>query len=149
MAFTAVSINVDGIDLASWSSAMPKTNLSLALDAVPADRRLAGTVDVRNAEPGPIDADRIPLATLKSHFAWTADGVELSEATATIPGRGRITGRAAFDFDGKPATFALDLVDLDLRQIHRALGATALRGRSPLMSPAPCKMCAATCARRE
>ena len=45
-----------------------------------------------------------------------------------MPGRGRATGRATFALDGKPATFALDVADIDLQQIHRALGVTALRG---------------------
>ncbi len=128
VALTAAAINVDGVDLARWSPALPATKLSLVLDAVPAAERFSGTIDVRNAEPGPIDADRIPLATLKSNFSWTQSGVEFSDATATMPGRGRVTGRAAFAFDGKPATFALDVVDVDLQQIHRALAATALRG---------------------
>ncbi len=128
VALTAAAVNVDGVDLARWSPSLPATKLSLVLDAAPAAERFAGTIDVRNAEPGPIDADRIPLATLKSNFSWTTDGVELTDATATMPARGRVTGRAAFAFDGKPATFALDVVDVDLQQIHRALVVTALRG---------------------
>jgi translocation and assembly module TamB len=128
VAVTAATVNVDGVDLARWAPTLPKTSLSVALNAVPSGERFAGTVDVRNADPGSIDADRIPLTTLHSRFAWTQDALELSAATATMPGRGRITGRAAIALDGKPATFALDVVDIDLRQIHQALGVTALRG---------------------
>jgi translocation and assembly module TamB len=128
VAVTAATVNVEGVDLARWSSTLPKTSLGVALNAVPSGERFAGTVDVRNADPGPIDTDRIPLASLNSRFAWTKDALELTDATATMPGRGRVTGRAVFAFDGKPATFALDVVDIDLRQIHQALVVTALRG---------------------
>jgi translocation and assembly module TamB len=128
VAVTAATVNVDGVDLARWSPTLPKTSLSVALNAVPSGERFAGTVDVRNTDPGSIDAGRIPLTTLHSRFAWTQNALELSDATATMPGRGRITGRAMYAFDGRPATFALDVVDIDLRQIHQALGVTALRG---------------------
>lgn len=128
VAVTAATVNVEGVDLARWSSTLPKTSLRVALNAVPSGERFAGTVDVRNADPGSIDADRIPLATLNSRFAWTKDAIELTDATVTLPGHGRATGRAAFAFDGKPATFALDVVDIDLRQFHQALVVTALRG---------------------
>ncbi len=124
----AAAVNVEAVDLARWSPALPKTNLSLALNAVPSGERFAGTIDVRNAEPGSIDVDRIPLVTLKSRFSWANDELELSDATVTMPGRGRATGRAAFALDGKPATLALDVADIDLQQIHGALGATALSG---------------------
>ena len=125
---TAAAVNVDGVDLARWSNALPKSNLSLALNAVPAGERFAGTIDVRNAEAGSIDADRIPLATLNAHFSWADGELELSDATATMPGRGRATGHATFALDGKPATFALDVTDIDLQRIHGALVATALSG---------------------
>ncbi len=125
---TDATINVEGVDLSRWSAALPSTNLALAVNAVPAGERFVGTVDVRNADAGSIDADRIPLLTLNARFAWTENALELDDATATLPGRGRVTGRAAFAFDGKPAVFALDVVDIDLRQIYRPLGATALRG---------------------
>ena len=125
---TDATINVEGVDLSRWSAALPSTNLALAVNAVPARERFVGTVDVRNADAGSIDADRIPLLTLNARFAWTENALELDDATATLPGRGRVTGRAAFAFDGKPAVFALDVVDIDLRQIYRPLGATALRG---------------------
>jgi translocation and assembly module TamB len=128
VAVTEATINVERVDLSHWSTVLPSTNLALAVNAVPSGERFAGTIDVRNADAGSIDADRIPLATLNARFSWTQNALELTDATATLPGRGRVTGRGAFAFDGKPAMFALEVADVDLRQIHRSLGATALRG---------------------
>jgi translocation and assembly module TamB len=128
VAVTEATVNVERVDLSHWSATLPSTNLALAINAVPSGERFAGTIDVRNADVGSIDADRIPLATLSARFSWTENALELTDATATLPGRGRVSGRAAFAFDGKPAMFALEVTDVDLRQIYRSLGATALHG---------------------
>ncbi|HVL59403.1 MAG TPA: hypothetical protein VM491_23155, partial [Burkholderiaceae bacterium] len=54
-ALTALSAQAEGVDLAAWGEGLPSTQLQIGLEATGTER---AALTVRNAMPGPIDAQR-------------------------------------------------------------------------------------------
>jgi len=141
------SLRVDaaGVDLARLVKGAPATRLSGRLEtAPPANARpaewppLAGSLTLRNEAPGPLDADRLPLAAGSTRIAF--DGVRLRLEELWLDGpAGRLTGSATLPVrealaapDAPAAWPGLDVrlasEALDLARLHRSIRPTALRG---------------------
>jgi translocation and assembly module TamB len=87
---------------------------------------------VRNAQPGPVDAGRLPVASVDARFATDGDRVALPAIDVDGP-PGRLGGRATLRVPaggGVPREFdaTLSTERLDLRRAMTTLRATALRG---------------------
>jgi len=124
-----VHVDAHDVDVARFDASLPATRLTVTVDAKPLAGGLTGALTARNADVGPLDADRIPLALLSSQFIWDNRVLELDGVDASLAGGARVTGRATLQADGSPSTFELVLRGLDLRGIHTRLIATRLSGR--------------------
>ncbi|HEX6267941.1 MAG TPA: hypothetical protein VFZ81_13725, partial [Burkholderiales bacterium] len=121
----AIDARAGPADLSRLDPAWPRTSLTLELDgkAGRADA-LAGTLALRNAEPGPLDEQRAPLATLDAGFA--TDFASLSLHELRITGAGTLRGGA--QIDAQQARLDLRATELDLRALRSTLRRTRLSG---------------------
>lgn len=117
------------VDLAALDSGLPATRLAVAVDAKPTAGGFAGTVSVRNADAGPIDRGRVPLAALAAAFAFDGNTVALTGVDARLPGGGAASGAGTIELGSLRNRWSLRIDALDLARIHSSLVATALAGR--------------------
>lgn len=123
-----LSLDAQGLDLATWDAALPATRLNVKVEARPVDGGLGGDLEAVNAIPGPIDARRLPVRSVRSRFSWRADAVALDPLSAELTGGGRAVGRANVPLNGEAGKWSLDVRDVDLKSIHTSLVATRLSG---------------------
>lgn len=117
---------LDGVDLARFAAA-PHTRLTVEADLAPAGGGLlAGPVRITNADPGPVDKDRLPIAAAAAQLVIAKDRVEASALTLEFAGGGRARGQAAWEGGRLDATLAVN--DADLLAFHSSLRATTLTG---------------------
>lgn len=115
------------IDLAQFWPDAPATSLSGTASVVP-----AGTAtfhlraDVRNAQPGPWDAGRLPVAGARVQGEWR-DGVAIVQSLTAQAGGGRIEGSGGWHGD-KGWNFRGEVAAVDPAQLHSALAALPLSG---------------------
>jgi translocation and assembly module TamB len=112
-------------DLSRLQPAWPRSALTLELSgkAGPAEA-LAGRLALRNAQPGTLDKQRLPLATLDSRFA--TDFASLSLRELRITGAGTLSGEA--QLAPRRARLELRAAGFDLRAVHSTLRQTRLSG---------------------
>jgi translocation and assembly module TamB len=127
----ALSIDARDVDLAAWDRALPATRIAATVDARPADGGLAGTVDATNAQAGNLDTGRTPVRAFRARFAWRPDAVEFDEIAAELEGGAKATGsaRIALGANVSGGRWALELRDVDARQLYAPLVSTRLAGR--------------------
>ncbi|MEJ7668745.1 MAG: translocation/assembly module TamB domain-containing protein [Casimicrobiaceae bacterium] len=121
-------IDARDVDLARFATDLPATKLTVKLDAKPLGEGFAGTFVARNTDVGPIDAGKVPVAVLSSHFAWSARELRLNGLVAELAGGGRATGGVILPLDGAASAWQLAIANLDLHRLHTALIATNLAG---------------------
>jgi translocation and assembly module TamB len=132
-AFTArplaeIDAQAGPVDLSRLNREWPSTGLAVKLSGRASSAyALAGTLSARNSTPGPLDAQRIPLASLDTRFASkdfsSALLQELKLALSpggTLTGKGEL-GRGGVELDVQVAGF-------DLRSLRSTLHATRLSG---------------------
>ena len=124
----SADIAATDVDLAQFLPKLPATALTLNLTARPAASGFAGTVTARNASAGPIDAGRVPVASLSSAFAWDGSVLSLTGAKAELAGGGRVAGDIRVPVGGGPVALQLTLTDVDLSRLVSTLVATRLNG---------------------
>lgn len=124
----AIDLQAGPIDLKALNPEWPTTALDVKLAGKPTDRAaLAGTLAVRNAQPGPLDLQRVPLATAQARFATDLSALSLRELTIGLAPAGTLSGQAELR-EGR-ASFDLRVAALDLRSLGSRLRRTALEGR--------------------
>jgi translocation and assembly module TamB len=112
-------------DLSALDPQWPRTALTAELNgAADGAQALAGTLVLRNAAPGPLDHQRIPLATLEARFA--SDLASISLQDMRITGAGSLSGSARLD--RSRAQLELLASGLDLKAIRSTLRRTRLAG---------------------
>lgn len=112
-------------DLSSLQPGWPGTALTLELSGkANGAEPLAGRLALRNTQPGPLDAQRLPLATLDARFA--TDFASLSLHDLRITGAGTLNGSARIE--PRQARLELRAADLDLRAVRGTLRRTQLSG---------------------
>src|SRR5215470_15265061 len=118
---------VTDLDLALVDASLPRTRIALDLQAASRDDgAVAGNLAARNAAPGPLTDNRMPLVAAASPFAWRDGALTLDKLAADLGPGGRAAG-AARVARGQ-ATLDLAVNRLDLRALHRPLRATRLDG---------------------
>jgi translocation and assembly module TamB len=122
----ALEASAGPVDLARLDSSLPQTALRATARAAPAGDAFAGTLSVTNAAPGPLDADRLPVARLDADFLADAASARLRRARAVLHGGGTVSGEATLDAASVRATLAA--AGVDLRAIDSRLRRTALHG---------------------
>jgi translocation and assembly module TamB len=124
----ALEADASGVDLAKHVEGAPATALALTVVAdIPRDAPISGRLEVANATPGRVSADRLPLVRASARVQLTAAGLELSEVEADLGAAGRVRGDARVAAES--TTVGLDVERLDLDALHAELAPTALGGR--------------------
>jgi translocation and assembly module TamB len=127
----SAAIELTGVDASAFDASLPHTRARLHVNATPAGAGVSGTLDVVNEDPGPIDAQRFPVARLASRFELERDALALDGIDATLVDGGGVKGEAriALDAAARSAHFAFDVAGVDLARIHTKLVTTRLSGR--------------------
>lgn len=136
-ALPAARLKIDGtgIDPSQWREGLPAASLSLQADLTEQDGALNGPLTVSNANPGPVDAGRIPLAALAGQLRANLTTAAIESLVADTGGSGQVTGKAAWAMD-VASTAQLALARLNLRGIDTRLPETALVGPVSLSADA-------------
>ena len=123
-----LTLRVNGLDLAAWNKALPRTRMGLEATAqLAAPGRLEGSVRVVNAAPGRLETNRLPLAEVRAKFAGGGQDWTFSDLDLRPPGTGRVTGFGAAQ--GATAHFDLMLQAVDPSRLHGRLQAVPISGR--------------------
>lgn len=125
-AFASARIVLDNIDPATWQPGAPQARLSISADIQPQGDGIVGSFGLTNHQPGPLDRQRLPLATLAGTVAWQGSSAEFATLHATLPGAGELDGRGEWR-DGA-LSLALTASRLDAAQIASVLRSTRLNG---------------------
>jgi translocation and assembly module TamB len=124
----AIEAQAGPIDLKALDPDWPGTALTVKLAGKPSDAAaLAGTLEVRNAQPGPLDKQRLPAAVVDARFATDFVALSLHEMTIALAPAGTLAGQA--ELRAGRASFELRVAALDLRSLRSNLRKTALHGR--------------------
>jgi len=123
-----LSLDARNLDAAAWDPALPATRASIKAEAHSVDGGLAGRFETTNAIDGPIDAGRLPVRSVSARFAWRANELAIDDLVAEISGRGRASGKARIPLSGVAGKWALEVRDVDLRQIYAPLASTRISG---------------------
>ncbi|MCW5604373.1 MAG: hypothetical protein KIT18_07500, partial [Burkholderiales bacterium] len=131
MPVATLKLHAEGVDLAAWDKALPRTRMTLEGNAqTNVDGELTGNAHAVNAEPGLLDAGRLPLAEARAAFGGKARRWTFPELDMRLAGTGRITGSGALQ-DG---TVRLDLAfkEIEPSRIHGSAQSASVSGRAAL-----------------
>ncbi len=121
----SLKVRAGPADLSRLDPAWPNTALTLEMSGTAdAGQALAGTLALRNAQPGTLDRQRLPFETLDARFA--TDFTALSLHDLRITGAGTLSGSARIA--PKQAQLELRAAGLDLRALRSTLRRTRLSG---------------------
>lgn len=126
-AVESLEIAASGVDLARFHGSVPRTALSATLKAQGVPQGFAGTVSLANSTAGPLDSDRLPLASLEAHFA--TDGTasaSFDRARLVLAGGGVLQGGG--ELAPGRGSASLEAHALDLRALQSTLRRTSLDG---------------------
>ncbi|PKO48275.1 MAG: hypothetical protein CVU31_06360 [Betaproteobacteria bacterium HGW-Betaproteobacteria-4] len=126
-AFASARLVLDNIDPATWQPGAPQARLSISADIQPQGDGIVGSFGLTNHQPGPLDRQRLPLATLAGTVAWQGSRAEFATLHATLPGAGELDGSGEWR-DGA-LSLALTASRLDAAQIASVLRSTRLNGQ--------------------
>jgi translocation and assembly module TamB len=125
-AFASARIALANLDPAAWHRAAPKARLSLRADLAPQGDGVAGEFTLSNPQHGPLDRQRLPLASLTGRLDWQGASARLDKLQAKLSGPGELSGHGEWE----NGALALDLAaqNLDAAQIVSTLRPTRLAG---------------------
>jgi translocation and assembly module TamB len=118
----------NAIDLAQLGSGWPATRLDVTVTAGPARGGYTGMIEARNAEPGPLDASRVPVAEVRAHATLDGDVLRLEGLAARLTDGASANGNGSIDLRSGRNRWQLAVRNLDLAVIHGALARTRLAG---------------------
>ena len=127
--FASATGDLANVDASAFDASLPHTRARLHLAFAPQGDGIAGTVELVNEAPGPIDAQALPLARLAAKFTLDRDALELAGIDAALAGgTARGDGRIALRGD-RSVHAALTIADVDLARLQSKLAPTRLAGR--------------------
>jgi len=136
-----LTVNAENLDLAGWNPAWPHTKIRIALEAgMPAPEQFAGTLNASNELPGTVDAQRVPLTSVRLAFSGSATQWEISAIDLGIGG-GHIRGSGIVKNASTQLT--LMLTGINTAELHRKLKPLAVSGRVTLTGDADAQQMAA------
>lgn len=119
---------VQGVDPAMFGKGLPRARLSATLSlAGKPDGTLQGRLQARNALPGSLDRQRLPLSRLRGAFQGSPQRLTLHDLELDLGPGGRLRGDGSFA--GGRLDLKLATGNLDLRGLYGKLAATRLRGK--------------------
>ncbi|MDP3445670.1 MAG: hypothetical protein Q8T08_22645, partial [Ignavibacteria bacterium] len=105
----------------------PQARLSITADVAPQGDGIVGSFGLTNHLPGPLDRQRLPLATLAGTVDWQGSAAKFATLHATLPGGGELDGSGEWR-DGA-LKLALTASRLDAAQLVSTLRSTRLNGQ--------------------
>lgn len=131
-------LHVAGVSPKRWKADLPEADLSVDAVVTPSATPVAGsdgtnpftgTLHVVNKAPGPVDRDRIPVASLDADMAGDSVAIVASRLAADLGAAGRVTGNGSYRFaNGGTPVFNGAVKALDLRAVHGKLIASRFAG---------------------
>ena len=125
----ALKLTTRDVDLSKFAD-VPQTRLAIEAALEPAGKGFGGPVRIVNAQPGPIDRGRVPVASAHGRVLLTREGgvnhVEVSDAQLALAGGGSAQGRARWRPGKVEAQWRL--ADVDPAQWHTRLRPTRVSG---------------------
>ncbi len=109
------------VDARKWDASWPRTALDIRMRGTPE----AGRVSIANSDPGPLDAQKIPLTGLEGAFKTDFKTVQLSDLEMRLTG-GILRGHA--ELSQEKVLLDVQASDLDLRGLRSNLRETRLSG---------------------
>jgi translocation and assembly module TamB len=123
----SLELRASGVELQRLVPAAPQAVLAVELKASAAAGGAQGTLSVRNAMPGPIDAGRLPVASFESRLRTDGQASASFEgARLVLAGGAILEGRGEASRTSANAT--LRAKALNLRALHSRLRSTSLDG---------------------
>lgn len=128
-AFRDVHIALDELDPAAWRSQWPSARIAIDADLAPQGEAISGRLALQNRQPGPLDRQRLPLASLRGQLHWQDQQLRLSALDArqtSKSSQANLSGEARWQSD----TLQLKLTarQFDAAEIHSLLRSTRLNG---------------------
>ena len=126
---SALKLNVENLNPARWQKKYPQADINLALDLQQTGGRWRGQLQMRNADNGQLDAQRLPLQGMSANVAGTGAHLQLEKLLLDLGKGGQFRGKA--DWDAHTASqfqFVLHTDNLNLQAVHSRLKATRLEG---------------------
>jgi translocation and assembly module TamB len=123
----SLEAEVEALNLAVIDPDFPQTALRAQLQARGDEKAASGKLALQNPDAGPLDADRLPLASAEAAFSTDFSSVSLKnlkallrDSAGVLEGGGRIAAQSA--------QLELRVRDLDLRSLRSNLARTRLAG---------------------
>ena len=136
------SIDLQHLNPRAFNPAAPQADLHVQADLKPLQApskeqanatsidslRVGGSMQITNANPGSIDAQKLPLRSAQAVVDLGMDTLKLSRLTIALLHEGSITGEGQFQPQEKQGQFDIAVANLDLHAVHQQLKTTRLRG---------------------
>ncbi|WP_273703003.1 hypothetical protein, partial [Candidatus Accumulibacter vicinus] len=122
-------IQFSAVDPAAWIDGAPQAALDLRAELEPlgkASAGLGGRLTVVNRRPGPVDRQRLPVASLQADLALEENGLHLANLDARLSGGGRLQGSGRLHAD--ELALRLAVTSLDASALYSSLRRTQLAG---------------------
>ena len=124
----AVRIAAQDIDPHALDARLPQARLQIEAELRRTDSQLQGPLRLHNRAPGPIDRNRVPLATLEVDLVTNFSTLGFTALRADLGAAGVVTGSGTVH--GEEARLELATNALDLRALYSKLRPTQLSGRA-------------------
>jgi translocation and assembly module TamB len=118
--------DVQALNLAVIDPALPQTALEVRFAARGAAGSLSGKVAAVNAEPAPLDRERLPLKSADAEFSTDFKVVNFENLKAQLHPAGSLQGKGRASLEA--AALDIRVADLDLRGLYSSLRQTRLAG---------------------
>ncbi|MBY4949131.1 translocation/assembly module TamB [Cupriavidus respiraculi] len=140
--FTRLQVQGERIDPRAFVPTAPQASLSVQADLRPVTPAggaagpltVAGDVSVRNHEAGPLDAERLPVESVRAHVELSEGAQSVRDLVVQLPARRGVRGDPQGEVRGSGSLrdgrggFDLDVRRLDPQAIHGALRSVKLSG---------------------
>jgi translocation and assembly module TamB len=124
----SLDLDASDIDLAKLAPGLPQTALMLQATAHGGTFQLEGNLALRNAQAGPFDRQRVPVASLETHFTTDLASAAFAQLKVDFAAGGALSGTG--EMHREPLSGRVDLTAsrIDLRAFASNLRATSLAG---------------------
>ena len=123
----SIEARASAIDLARFDASLPRTAITAQLKAAGAGSGLAGTLSFANRGAGPLDSERLPVASFDARFAaQDLKSAALNGVRIVLAGGGVLEGGGRIGTEQVEAT--LNAKALNLRALRSTLRQTELAG---------------------
>jgi len=123
---TRASASIEGLNLAVVDPDLPETALRARLEAEGNDKSASGTLAIENPQAGPLDEERLPLASAGAAFSTDFSSVSLTKLRAALRGSGVLEGSGRIA--AQSGRFDLRVREFNLQSLRGNLARTRLGG---------------------